>query len=602
MAQRIPEETIEEIRTSADIVEVVNEYVQLTKQGRNYTGLCPFHGENTPSFSVSSDRQLYHCFGCGAGGNVINFIMESEGISFIEAIQLLAEKTGVSLPETIAAAKEGNDSGHQAMLDGHELAARFYHHILMNTNQGQEAYDYLLSRGVSEDMMKHFQIGYAPAQHQALTALLEKREYKLAEMKEAGLVMQSESSGEYFDRFIGRIIFPIQNGKGKVIAFGGRTLTNDGPKYLNSSESAIFKKNETLYGLAAARPFIRKHNLAVLFEGYMDVIAASSAGINTGIATLGTSLTEQQARTIRRNSEEVTVCYDGDEAGITAAIKAATLLEAEGCKVRVALLEDGEDPDDFIQKAGPERFKQEIIEAAVPVMTFKMNVLRRNKNLKNEGERLAYIEEVLGELTNIQGAVEREHYMRQLAEEFSLSLEALKHEQSRLYRKKKRQQNENVAYESAEKRSFSFKETKLRSAFENAERYLLAHMMNSYSITKTVEKEVGAEFNVEEYAALAVYLYGYYGRGLEPDPAHFIHSINDEELTRLATELAMIEIPDHITDDELMDYMKKIKNYPKWVEIEQKEKEMREAERKNDVTTALYIANEVISLRKELTY
>lgn len=406
------------------------------------------------------------------------------------------------------------------------------------------------------------------------------------------------------DRFRNRVMFPIMNNQGRVIAFGGRALQEGQPKYLNSPETPIFHKNETLYALHKARPAIRKENKAILFEGYADVISAWNAGVNNGVATLGTALSARQAKIIRRNAEQAIICYDGDKAGQEAALRSAELLEQEGCQVQVALLPEGSDPDDFIKIHGKDKFVNEIIKAPFTLMSFKMQKLKKEKNLQHEGDRLQYIEEIVGEISKISKAVERDHYLRQVADEFDLSLEALKQEQHRLFRaNKQKNKNAGTSYssDSSKRRASQYMtEQRLRPAFFNAERILLAHMLSSKEITDQVADELGGEFNVENHIALAAHLYAFYGAGSDGDSSDFIHSLTDESLMKLAAELSMLDINRNLTENELADYIKQIKNYPKWVEIEEKEKEMKEAERRHDLQHALQLANELVEMKKAL--
>ncbi|MFB4164895.1 DNA primase [Alteribacillus sp. JSM 102045] len=606
MAQYIPDETVAEVRKSLDIVEIISEYIQLKKQSKHYMGLCPFHGEKTPSFSVSPDRQLYHCFGCGAGGNVITFVMEIEKIGFVEAIGKLASKTGIPIPESgYSKSEQARSSAQAKKKEGHELAARFYHHLLMNTEQGKDAFDYLLQRGFSAEVMERFQLGYSPNQPNVLKGLLEKRNFNLQEMEDAGLLIRQESNWELKDRFRNRIMFPIQDVQGQTVGFGGRVLGKGEPKYLNSPESAIFRKNETLYGMHLARPEIRKLNTAVLFEGYADVIAANKAGINNAIAVLGTSLTERQAKILRRNTERIIICFDGDNAGQEAAKRSAEILEQQGLVVQVALMPDKTDPDDYIKNSGPARFKSEVIDAAVPLMNFKMQLLKRNKNLQDEGEKLQYIEEVLKEVTYLSKAVERDFYLRQLADEFSLSLDALKQEQYRIYKESKRFFNNNRKDSAFGNRTNrwgleTYKSQQLLPAFQNAERILLAHMMRNKEICMEVQERIGGDFNIEHHIAIAAYLYAYYGEGYDPDPGDFINQLKDTELIKKASEIAMLDINEHLSENELVDYISQIKNYPKWVEIEEKEQKMKEAEKKQDIQLAVKLATELVDMKKAL--
>ncbi|TPE69112.1 DNA primase [Halalkalibacterium halodurans] len=597
MNQRIPQETIEEIRRSVDILDVIGEYVQLKKQGRNYIGLCPFHGENTPSFSVSPDKQLYHCFGCGAGGNAFTFLEQIEGFTFVEAVETLAKRANVVLPERVSpSVKQNRDE--ELLISIQEFAAKFFHHVLMLTEEGKAGRTYLERRGFTKEQIEHFQIGFAPPHWDALTNVLAKRDVDLKKAGESGLLVERESDGKRYDRFRNRVIFPIRNGKGKIVAFGGRTLGDDKPKYLNSPESPIFQKGKLLYGFYQARPAIRKENEAVLFEGYVDVIAAWKAGVTNGVATLGTSLTEEQARMIRRNAETVIICNDGDAAGAEATFRSADLLQQEGCHVKVAMIPDGLDPDDYIQKYGAERFKKDVIGESLTLMKFKMKYFRMGRNLQNEGERILYIEEIIKEIAKLSKAVERDHYLRQLAEEFSLSLDALKQEQYRIYREMKRQnQVSQGKTNTVRQKKHDFEQKRLLPAYQNAERILLAHMMRNVSVAETVQERLGGRFNVDHYQAIVAHLFAYYAEGFEPDPSTFIQRLEDQELIRVATGLAMLEINEEINDQELNDYIEKIEMYPKWLELQQIESAL-----KKETDPVLYATRkqELINMKKQL--
>lgn len=596
MSNRIPDEKVELVRRSSDIVEVISDHVQLKKQGRQYIGLCPFHGEKTPSFSVSPDKQLYHCFGCGAGGNVFSFLMELEGLTFVESVKQLADLANIELPDIRSEAPSQVDGPQEAMRSAHELAAKLYHHVLTLTEQGGGGREYVRKRGFTREQIEHFQIGFAPDLWDALTTILTKREFSLDVMTKASLLGKRESDGGHYDRFRNRLMFPIWDGQGNVIAFGGRTISDEKPKYLNSSESAIFHKGKTLYGLHLARPAIRKEAAAVLFEGYVDVIAAWGAGILNGVATLGTALTEEQARVIRRNAETVTLCYDSDKAGTEAAFRSASILEQAGCAVKVAQMPDGLDPDDYIRTYGAKRFQSDVIGSSLTLMAFKMRFLRKGKNLQNEGERMRYIEDVLTEISTLNRAVERDHYLRQIADEFSLSLDALKQEQFQIFRAQRKQQQYTTTQQRMPVRK-SFEQKKLLPAYQNAERLLLAHMMRDVEIAERVQERIGGGFNVDDHQAIAAYLFAYYGEGHSPNPSHFVQGLQDEKLIRIATELAMLSVNEQCQEQELLDYMKQIEKYPKRVEIQQKELEMK---REQDPVQAAKILMEINRMKQEL--
>jgi len=395
MGARIPDEKINEIRQAVDIVDVISEYVQLKKQGRNYFGLCPFHSENTPSFSVSPEKQIYYCFGCGAGGNVFSFLMEHDGLSFQEAVMKLAEKANITLElsHPVHSGKSAKSRETEQMIAAHELLCKFYHHILVNTKDGQHALEYLHNRGFTREQIEKYQIGYALNSRDFAYKLLTERNFSPSLLEKAGLIIRSERDGDYFDRFRNRIMFPIFDGKGNTVAFSGRALGEDEPKYLNSPETPVFDKSKILYNFHLARPFIRKMQQVVLFEGFADCIAAERSGVENGVATMGTSLTAEHVSLIRRNTDTVTICYDSDQAGKEAALRAGRLLVEAGCQVRVALMEDGLDPDEYIRKFGAEKFRDAVFHSSLTFTSFKLLYLKKGKDFQNEGDRLQYIDE-----------------------------------------------------------------------------------------------------------------------------------------------------------------------------------------------------------------
>ena len=330
---RIPEETIEEIRTKTDIVDLIGEYIQLTKRGKNWFGLCPFHGESTPSFSVSEDKQIFHCFGCGASGNAITFIMDLENRSFIESIQKLAERVDVGLD--MMPAQSGGYTEQQAfkpMLEAHALAANFYSHILLNTVEGEKALEYLEKRGFTRESVEKYGIGWALDDFSALSGLLKRKGFAMQEMEQAGLVIMKDDGTDYFDRFRGRIMFPLWDDSGSVIAFSGRSIAEgkEVAKYLNSPETPIFEKNKVLYNFHNARLNIRKTGKVILFEGFMDAISADRVEVGNGVAIMGTSLSDAHLLKLKRVAKQLIICCDGDEAGWEAAKRFATLATSKG--------------------------------------------------------------------------------------------------------------------------------------------------------------------------------------------------------------------------------------------------------------------------------
>lgn len=605
MHARIAEEKINEIRQAVDIVDLISDYVQLKKQGRNYFGLCPIHGENTPSFSVSPDKQIFHCFGCGAGGNVFSFLMELESLSFQEAAIKLAEKANIELE--ISTSNFSNESSISKdltkMMEAHELIRKFYHHLLVNTKDGQHALEYLLSRGFTMESIEKFQIGYSLNSWDFDFKFLTKRHFEAALLEKSGLIIKRERDGNYFDRFRDRIMFPIFDHKGNTIAFSGRSLGADEPKYLNSPETAIFNKSKILYNFHLARPSIRKLQQVILFEGFADCIAANRAGVENGVATMGTSLTSDHVSLIRRNAETVTICYDSDNAGIEAAFRAANLLVDAGSQVRVALMPDGFDPDDYIKKFGETKFNKEIIGSSLTFMSFKLLYFRRGKDLQNEGDRLQYIEEVLKEISRLDKAVERDHYLRQLATEFSISLDALKEQQKQLFFTNKKNHRGKLNNEQPKTFVPAKQTSPLKQAYHNAERNLIYYMMRDPNIAYKVQDLLsGHSFNIDEHQAIITYLYGYFEDGFEPNPSHFMNFLTDEKLKRIVANIEMMSMKDEISEQELSDNIKQVLKYQKLLKIKEKEKDFQEAVLQGDKDNANLIAREIIQLRKSLTH
>ncbi len=601
MAERIAEEKLNEIRQAVDIADVIGDYVQLKKQGRNYFGLCPFHGENSPSFSVSPDKQIYHCFGCGAGGNVFSFLMEIDGLSFQEAALKLAERANIELEfDASATLKKKSVPEHfRQMVEAHELLRKFYHHLLMNTDEGQHALEYLTNRGFSKKSIEKFQIGYALPNWEFTSNLLQKRGFTPEQMEKAGLIIKRERDDTYFDRFRNRIMFPIYDHQGNTIAFSGRAMGGDEPKYLNSPETPIFNKSKILYNFNQARGIIRKQHHVVLFEGFADVIAADRAGVENGVATMGTSLTSEHISVVKKNAQTVTICYDSDNAGIEAAFRAAAMLEEAGCTVKVASMTNGLDPDDYIQKYGEEKFRNDVIGSSLTLMAFKMQYFRRRKNLQNEGDRLQYIEEVLEEISRLDKVVEKDFYLRQLADEFSLSLDALKQQVGQTANVNKQPKKETV--KSPEPQNYIVRQGGLKPAYYQAERRLISHMLRDSEIAYKVHELLqGNALNVDEHQAIITYLLGFYEKGYEPDLNGFLNYLEDNKLKRIVADIGMISLNEELGDQELTDYIKQVLNYQKMLKIKAKEVEQKEAERQSDYLRAAEIAMEIIQLRKSI--
>ncbi|MFT8392065.1 MAG: DNA primase [Sporolactobacillus sp.] len=595
---QLQQQKIEEIRKSVDIIDVIGDYVQLTKQGREYTGLCPFHSEKSPSFSVNSEKQLYHCFGCGAGGNVFTFLMEIEGMSFSEAAERLADRVHIHLDgarSTGSDASRPSQEKHQ-VLNTFELLTKFYHYLLSTAKYGSEGMAYLSKRQFSLEMIERFRIGYAVNSWDAASSLLKRRQIDLERMVKMGVIGSRGFDQKYFDKYRNRIIFPIFNTRGQPIAFAGRTLGEEKPKYLNTPESSIFHKGDILYGYHLARPEIRKRNQVVLLEGYVDVIRAHQSRVTWRVASMGTSLTETPAAILKRSAETIIICYDSDDAGIEAAFRAAGMLSGEHHLIKIAKMPGGLDPDDYMIRFGGERFKSDVIGASQTLMAFKMSYFRRKRNLSDEGDRLLYIEDVLREVAMLRQAVARDHYLRILADEFSISLDALK-VQARQMQRAIRRQSERTERQAA----FPIaRKQQLPPAYEMAERLLLAQMMRSSEVSARVQERIGGSFSVDVHQALAARLYAFYGEGNAPDEGLFIQCIDDLDLQKKAAEISLMPVSPQADSQEIDDCIDRVVKHSKVSVIEEKEKERRRAEEGGHVELAAQLLSEVIAMKKAL--
>ncbi|WP_088825177.1 DNA primase [Listeria goaensis] len=615
--KRIPEETIDRIRNQTDIVDIIGNYVQLKKQGRNYIGLCPFHGEKTPSFSVSPEKQIFHCFGCGKGGNVFSFLMEHDHLTFTEAVHKVAElgHIDVDLPkltsdETLSAPKETSET--HKMIDMHQLAAKLYHYLLLETEEGLEALNYLKERGMSEELIQTFQIGFAPNQHATLTSFFEKREMDLHLAVAAGLLSERDD-GKIVDRFRNRIMFPITDDRGQLVGFSGRLYNQeDGPKYLNSPETPIFNKRKLLYHFSEGRQAIRKHEEVILLEGFMDVISVSEAGLLNGVASMGTSLTEEHIGLIKRVANRAVICYDGDRAGIEAAFKAGNLLAQGRMEIFVLSLPSGKDPDEYIRTYGAEKFNTLYLHERQTWTAFKLYYLSRNRNMANDTERLAYIDEALLEIGKIDQAVEREFYLKQLSDEFDITIPTLKEQLQRamqeLARKKPRETQfddfANLAPPPDDDMSFVHvgpREQQKREAHYVAEQHLLKAMIENQDAFSQIHQLLeGLVFYNDDFQALYTHLIAYYLDGNEASASRFMDYVTDMRLKNVVSSLEMLESPEEQTIEAYSDYILSMKRYRLEIKIKQKEQEVSEKMRMQDHEGAIKASSEVILLRKSL--
>lgn len=411
-----PDDIVEEVRIRNDIVNIIGSYIRLKKTGSNHMGLCPFHNEKTPSFSVSQSKQMYHCFGCGVGGNVYTFIMEYENYTFVEALKFLAERAGINLPEQEYSAREKRQIDlKNRLMEINKEAAKYYYYQL-KSDRGQAAREYLLGRGLNEETIKAFGLGYANRYSDDLYQYLKSLTYEDELLKQTGLVTFDEVRGGH-DKFWDRIIFPIMDQNNRVVGFGGRVMGDGMPKYLNSPETIIFDKSRILYGLNRARR--SRESFMLICEGYLDVIALHQAGFTNAVAALGTSFTELHANILKRYTKEVLLTFDNDGAGMQAALRAIQILRDTGLSVKVVNMEPYKDPDDFIKHLGADEYRKRIDEAKNSFF-FEIDMLQKGYNMEDPEEKTRFFNEVAVKLLYFSEPLERNFYLDAVAKNYNI--------------------------------------------------------------------------------------------------------------------------------------------------------------------------------------
>ena len=427
-----PPAFLDELTARNPIEDVVGQYVSLKRSGANMFGLCPFHGEKTASFSVAPDKGIYYCFGCHKGGSVINFQMEIEGLSYPDAVRALAKRAGMEVPDDEQ--YQSRYRQQERLWALHKEAARFFHRQLY-APVGQEALNYALGRGMNKYILTTFGVGYAPDSWDALVTALRKKGYTEQELRDSGLVSISRKNGNLFDRFRDRLMFPIIDVRGNVIAFGGRVIKKDSEaaKYLNSPETLIFNKRKNLFGLNLAKK--TKHPYFILVEGNIDVVALHQYGFDNAVASLGTSLTEEQAALLSKYTDQVVLIYDGDNAGQNATKRAIPILEKAGIQVKVLQLRDAKDPDEFLKKFGADRFKL-LLEESSNRVEYQLNAILKKYDIRDDDQKVKYLQESAELICTLPSSVQREVYSGRVAEVAKISIDAMKLEVSRAYKRR----------------------------------------------------------------------------------------------------------------------------------------------------------------------
>ncbi|WP_167803133.1 DNA primase [Lactiplantibacillus plantarum] len=582
MANRIPEEKVEQVRSAVNIVDFIGQYVQLKKAGKNLFGLCPFHEERTPSFSVNEQKQIFHCFSCGRGGNVFSFIMDLENLSFPEAVVKVADFGHIDLPASYTAQSQPAAPKDQQQADLLKLyadSAKMYQHILVNTELGEPALKYLHERGLDDETIKTFGIGYAPANQLLLNFFKEHQtDYQL--LRQSGLFIENQA-GDLRDRFVDRVLFPIKDASGRVIAFSGRILKKspNEPKYLNSPETKLFNKRSVLFNFDLARGPIRQQKSVVLFEGFMDVIAAYRSGIQNGVASMGTSLTDEQIYMLERVTDTLYVCYDSDMPGQKATDRALKLLGGNSrLNLGVIQMPDGMDPDEYLRAQGQEKFVQVFEDGKQTPTAFEMQYLKHDLNLQNTPDQLTYLQAVLQQLAQLSSSVEQDLYLNQLVAEFDLDKDDLK------------QQLRSLVGQQAVRRGGHSDEPQVApppapaplgpppatvdgstnsgplSRVEKAERLLLYRLLNDHDVWLRVMAIAGFHFVHDSYQQILVYAEAYFKTHNQFDLGNFTDFMTDSDLQPVVTSLEFMDVANESSKEEIADLVNVIMNQQPLVE------------------------------------
>ena len=590
---RYSEEIIEEVRQNNDVVDIISQYVHLTRKGRNYFGLCPFHNEKSPSFSVSPDRQIFHCFGCGVGGNVYTFLMKIEGITFKEALESLAERANIQLPKLESSADSAKEELKAKVYKVNEFTAEFYHQNLYKPT-AKIAQEYVKKRKFNNETLQAYKIGFS-GKFDELYKALKQQGFGEKEILESGLVNKNDN-GTYIDRYRNRLMFPICDVRGKVIAFGGRVLDDSKPKYINSPENIVYSKGRHLFGLNVAKQDSKKRILIV--EGYMDVISLHQRGIKNVVGALGTALTEQQGWLLRKTTEQVVLGFDADEAGQTAVVRSMKILQNMGCDMRVLQIEGAKDPDEYIIKFGEGRFKL-AVDNAISVVEFEVKNLKKGLNLENTVDKIKFLNEISKILSKVQNTIEREIYIEKIAKGYNISKEAIYAEVNKLIYS---QSKEDKVLESKEIRKTKQEEKIQDEVDEDLKRRedtIIALLLdaNKQAFQKIKEKIQPEDFKYETNRIIAEELY----KELEKEESNINKLIDtfDEKVQNHITSVMAtdyeIENTEKAVDDIITKYIRekldnKKKNILKQLEIENDEGKKKELGRE--------LSNVIIELAK----
>ncbi len=540
-----PDEVIEEVRSSNNIVDIIGGYVKLQKKGSSYFGLCPFHNEKSPSFSVSPNKQMYYCFGCGAGGNVFTFIMEYENQTFPEAVKILADRAGIALPEAELTEEQKRERNkRQLLLEINKTAANYFYYQL-NGDQGQQAREYLENRRLSKETQIHFGLGYASKYSNDLYLYLKKKGYQDQILKETGLLTYDEKRGAH-DKFWNRVMFPIMDVNNRVIGFGGRVMGDGMPKYLNSPETMLFDKSRNLYGLNYARTSRKPY--MIICEGYMDVIAMHQAGFTNAVASLGTAFTAQHSVLLKRYTQEVRLAYDSDGAGQKAALRAIPILKSAGINVRVIHMDPYKDPDEFIKNLGTEAF-QERIDAAESSFMFEISVLEKNYKQSDPEGRASFMKAMARRLLEFPQELERNIYIDAIAGRYGIASEELKRMVNSFGASMSREQVEAAIYQQQEREEMPAKKrVEKEDSVLTAQKFFLTWLIEEPSIYDKTKDYINEDDFVEPlYHHVAALVFEELRATGQVMPARILNQFEDVEEQKTAASLFNTRLK---TDDD----------------------------------------------------
>ena len=597
---RIEQSVINEIKDKTDILDLVSEYVKLEKRGRNYIGLCPFHDEKTPSFTVSEDKQICHCFGCKKGGNVFQFTQEIKDLSFVEAVKEFGERINISVDI-------GNSSDYTSqiasndltMIEMHELMHEYYQYALLKTVEGEEALNYLTKRGFTEELIKSRGIGYAPNHTHFCHDFLQQKGYDIELAYEAGLLSRNEENFSYFDRFRDRIMFPLNNAQGRIVGYSGRTYNNQEPKYLNSPETPIFQKRRLLYNLDNARKHIRKNDEAILLEGFMDVIKSDSSGLKPVIASMGTAISDEHITVLKKLTSHITLMFDGDFAGQEATIKTGQHLLQQGFNVFVVQLPKDMDPDEYITKYGNEKFLEYVNNEKKSFIIYKVNK-HKDEIANNDLAYERYLKEVTQDIALMNSQILQNKIIKDVAHLFNVDSNTLNSNvlNQQQYIPSEPYINDYQSYD-IEIQNNSNNLFSHLSKHESAERALLKHFMNDKDLFLNYHKQLESDdFDNQFFKRIYSVLEDFYAENDSYTISDMILYTDNDNLRDAIIALDNYDINQEPYDSEIEDYMNVINESKYGDTLEELNHKLREASRIGDVELQKYYLEQIVNKNK----